>query len=816
MSLKTVGITIAIGAIFEGAKAIASSNISIDKLGSSIDRLKTKRATLRVDSEEAKRADTQLHRLGATMDSVQRRNLKIKTIMDDRANFRSSMMDKVALGASIVVPIKTAIDFESSMADVKKVVDFTSKAELDKFSNDLIKLTRTIPMSANELAQVAASGGQLGIAKKELIGFTEIVSKMSTAFDMSASDAGDSIAKIMNVYSLNIEKARQLGDAINHLSNNSASKARDIVNVLSRVGGNASLAGLTGQEAGAMASTFLSLGKSSEEAGTSINAFLLRLQTPEKQNKDFMQGLKDIGISAKQLKKEMDENPTKAIDSFLERLAKVKKTEKMGVLSDLFGGEYSDDLALFLTGIDQYKKALESIRLKTSSFEIKGVEQAFKKIDSKALKFGIDKEEIGALSSVAIKLGKSPKEVGESFNSMLGKLKNVDKESKEFRTALNGMGISAKQLKEDIEKNPQKALDGFFLTLSKVKDEDRKKALNTMFNKDNAEEIDLITEHVNEYNEAMKKARNYSYNGSMEKEFQARSATTANNIQLFKNGLGEIGITIGSVLLPPLNQGLNVLKGWSHSFANWADKNKELVGTIGGVIAGLGALSIGLSIVKYGVGFLISPILKLRNGIGLLRAGAKFPKSFGDSLCSAGGCASQTDRKLGGLRKTIGGIGKLSMAQIVGISALSASIIALGALYIKVGSMGHEAIKNQRITGNSLAQLQEKRAYWKERETNGKKKWYTWDGFIERTVYGNGNKDGRAGTMHVKNIDKQIKKMTIPSTPKSNNKTVTNNANVTIHTHFASNGTNNQFDPNAIARAIKEAQQNLIDRSYDV
>ncbi|GFQ65504.1 tail tape measure protein [Trichonephila clavata] len=118
-----------------------------------------------------------------------------------KAHYRSQVMETIGLGLSLAAPIKVAIDFESAMADVKKVVRFAKDDAAHnqgaiEFGQTLKELSRTIPLSAAELAQIAASGGQLGIDKEELIGFTTTVAKMSTAFDMSAEEAGDSIAKL--------------------------------------------------------------------------------------------------------------------------------------------------------------------------------------------------------------------------------------------------------------------------------------------------------------------------------------------------------------------------------------------------------------------------------------------------------------------------------------------------------------------------------------------------------------------------------------------------------------------------------------------
>ncbi|EJP75641.1 phage tail tape measure protein [Campylobacter sp. FOBRC14] len=290
---------------------------------------------------------------------------KILKFKADRESLKRELLSVTELllrGGAIVAPIKLAMDYESSMADVKKVVDFTSKAEFNKFSNDLLGLSRSIPLSAQELATITASGGQLGIAKNDLMDFTKIVAKMGVAFDMSSADAGDSIASMMNVYSLGMKDVEKLGDTINHLSDNSAAKARDIVEAMKRIGGSAKVFGLSADEASALASSFIALGKPPQVAGTAINALLNKLQTAPKQGKAFQEALGKIGMDANYVKTMIQNNPQKALETFLSSLEGVNKNEKMSILTDLFGAEFSDDMALLVSSLDEYRKALKLSR----------------------------------------------------------------------------------------------------------------------------------------------------------------------------------------------------------------------------------------------------------------------------------------------------------------------------------------------------------------------------------------------------------------------------------------------------------------------
>ncbi|MDH2999175.1 hypothetical protein A1D23_03520 [Chelonobacter oris] len=275
---------------------------------------------------------------------------------------KSSVASLTALGGSVVGLAKPAIEFESAMADVRKVVDFKTPDGFKKLSKELLDLIDTIPMSAKELATIAASGGQLGVAEEDIKSFTTTIAKMSVAFDMSAEQSGDAMAKLANVYKIPISEIGKLGDAINELSNNSPAKASDIVNTLSRIGGTAKQFGLTETAATALSNTFISLGKSPEVAGTAINGMLTKLMTAEKGGKAFQGALKQVGISAKQLKNNIAKDGQTALTDFLKRLEKLPKDKAMGVLVDLFGREYADDVAVLAGNVDLLDKSLNTLQ----------------------------------------------------------------------------------------------------------------------------------------------------------------------------------------------------------------------------------------------------------------------------------------------------------------------------------------------------------------------------------------------------------------------------------------------------------------------
>lgn len=355
--MQNLGVGISIQTIFndKGIKLAQSSLSSLKSVTSS-----TFKSTI-----TPKTNITPLNTIKTTLDSIKAKikglnseevRIRAKANMD---SFKSSIMEKVALGAGIVMPIKAAISFESAMADVNKVVGFDTKKELQSFGAEIRELSKTIPLVPTELAKITASGGALGVAKEKLMDFTTLVAKMSTAFDMDAEQAGDTMAKIMNVYGLGLKEMEGLGDAMNHISDNSAAKAKDIAEVLGRIGGTAQTMGLSAKNAAALGSAFLAMGKAPEVAGTAINSFFTKLLAPEEQTAGFKKALERIGLSAEELKDSIQKNPQKGIEDFLQTLSEVEKAEQMGILSNLFGANFGDDMALLVQGIDNYKKAVE-------------------------------------------------------------------------------------------------------------------------------------------------------------------------------------------------------------------------------------------------------------------------------------------------------------------------------------------------------------------------------------------------------------------------------------------------------------------------
>ncbi|MGI9158844.1 MAG: phage tail tape measure protein, partial [Saprospiraceae bacterium] len=229
---------------------------------------------------------------------------------------------------------------------------------LSAFGAEVRKLATELPIPIDQLQELVAAGGRMGIPREHLIQYTREVAKMATAFDAAPGEIGEQMGKLATVYNIPIPEIGKLGDAINYLDDNAIAKGTDIIDVMRRVGGTAQQVGLGVNNVAALASTFLTLGSSAEVSATASNALIRELAIAEMQPKRFQTALQTLGIGAKELQKNMSVNPQDTILGVLEKINALPKSEQIQVTTQLFGKEYGDDVAKLAGGISEYRRQL--------------------------------------------------------------------------------------------------------------------------------------------------------------------------------------------------------------------------------------------------------------------------------------------------------------------------------------------------------------------------------------------------------------------------------------------------------------------------
>lgn len=313
---------------------------------------------IRVTNDGLTAAQRELRRLRDEVNRNVDANAKMKQGLDDLSKWAAIGLG--ALGGTMAVATKKAMSFESAMAEVNKTVDFAASDGLAKMQKQLEGLTKEIPQSFEELAGVAAVAGQLGIAEKDIVGFTETIAKMGVAFDISSADAADSMAKIANVFELPIENIGQLGDTINTLSNNMASTAPNIIEFMKRSAALAKIFKLTTDDTAAFGSALVALGWQPEVASTAFNSMIMTLSDLDGLSKSGIIGLQQLGLDTLEFANIAKTDGKGAILEVIAAVNRLDESARIAALANLFGKEAAAKIASMATGIDTVNAALEA------------------------------------------------------------------------------------------------------------------------------------------------------------------------------------------------------------------------------------------------------------------------------------------------------------------------------------------------------------------------------------------------------------------------------------------------------------------------
>ncbi|WP_207458657.1 phage tail tape measure protein [Azospirillum sp. SYSU D00513] len=260
----------------------------------------------------------------------------------------------IGLGAAFGIQqiASDAINFEAAMAGVKKVVDFPTPEAFAQMGEDVLGLSKRIPMAAEGLADIVAAAGQSGIARDELLGFAEDAAKMGVAFDLTADVAGDMMAKWRTAFKMDQGQVRELADQVNYLGNTGPANAAQISDVVRRVGALGDVAGVQAKYVAALGATMVGTGAESEVAATATKNFMLALVKGEAATKGQKEAFAAMGISTTSLAKAMQKDATGAILKVLGALQKLPEHKQAAAMSELFGTESIGAIAPLLTNLD--------------------------------------------------------------------------------------------------------------------------------------------------------------------------------------------------------------------------------------------------------------------------------------------------------------------------------------------------------------------------------------------------------------------------------------------------------------------------------
>ena len=571
--------------------------------------------------------------------------------------FQVAAVGAAALGAAMVVSAKAAMDFDSAFADVRKVVSGIDSSGLKEMRDTILKMSTEMPIAATELAKIFAAAGQAGIPAQEIKQFATDVGKISVAFDMTAEDAGTAMAKLRTSLGLSQPEVMSLADSMNHLSDNTASTAKQITEFVLRTGTVGQAAGLTAEQTAAFGAAMISAGAETQVAATSFNNMIKALSRGESMTARQSSALKKLGLVTLDVAEYEQQLTTAVEQESRERLA-IAEAETNALRKEI-DRRYRDQLQGVNDAFDDETEAYQKSLRDRDKAQTKALQ---KQQDAEVNAAKARAEAVGVSGEAEIE------RIKDFYEQRIDALRdNTDAELKQRSRAdrdrlqgiqdnmndakdielnsLNERFEAAKQLEakrleqakitakaaaealskevgQTLAKNLQTdaigTINDVFSRIKTLPREQQISVISDLFG-DEARALMPLIQNTELLAKALGEVGNATETtGSVQKEYANRLNTTANNLQTAQNQLNVLAITFGETFAPALIATMKALKPIIEGFT-WMIKN---VPGLGPAIAAIGTAFIGLVAIAPGLASIVSLAKTLGITFGGLKIGA--------------------------------------------------------------------------------------------------------------------------------------------------------------------------------------------------
>ncbi|MFJ4143525.1 phage tail tape measure protein [Pseudomonas sp. NPDC089734] len=255
-----------------------------------------------------------------------------------------------AFTAPLIAGVKAAINFETSMASVKKVVAFETPQQFQQMSTDILDLSEQLPETANGIAAIVAAGAKASVPREQLKGFAADAVKMGVAFGQTSAESGDMMAKWRSSLQLSQPEVNKLAEQINTLGGNDLEK--QIATMVTAMGPLGAVAGQASAQVAAMGATLAGMDVPADVAATGMKSLVKTLSEGGAASAGAFQSLQ---LDAAQVAEGMKTDPSATIEKVLTAISQVDPSRQKDMVSQMFGADSLGAITPLLSSLDVLK-----------------------------------------------------------------------------------------------------------------------------------------------------------------------------------------------------------------------------------------------------------------------------------------------------------------------------------------------------------------------------------------------------------------------------------------------------------------------------
>ena len=341
-----------------------------------------------------------------------------------RANYRSQMVDAVALGGALYSAVRPAVDFELAMAKVGAITNESAGGKgFKSLTKQARELGRTTQYTASQTAEAMQFLGMAGLSTNQILAATPSVLNLAIAGNMDLGRTADITSNILTGFNMEAERTGEVADILAQASRSTNVNVEMLGQTMKFIAPAAAAVGGTLSETATLAGVLGDAGIQATMAGTMLRSTYLRLAAPAKAGaKALGQMRNEMGISAEEMPdvakeallaqkrlsglgvKIFENGKMRSMVSILKEMHHATKNladdEKLSIIKDIFGTRSTAGaLAIF--------KSVETGRLDEVEEKINNANGAAQEMADrlKNTTSGAFKEFASAIESVGISIG---------------------------------------------------------------------------------------------------------------------------------------------------------------------------------------------------------------------------------------------------------------------------------------------------------------------------------------------------------------------------------------------------------------------------
>ena len=224
---------------------------------------------------------------------------------------------------------EASIQYETAMAGVKRTVG-GSDVFIAELGDSFRELSTQIPITADELAGIATTAGQLGIAQSNVEQFTTVMAQLATTTDLTADDAATMLAQFANI--TGTTQYDRLGSTVAELGDATATTASKVVQMSQGMAAAASQAGFSETDILAVSAAVGSLGIEAQAGSTAMSTLISTLYKAVETGDKLDDFASVAGMTASEFKQAWGEDAVGAMNTFIQGLNETERNGKSAVV----------------------------------------------------------------------------------------------------------------------------------------------------------------------------------------------------------------------------------------------------------------------------------------------------------------------------------------------------------------------------------------------------------------------------------------------------------------------------------------------------